>query len=746
VPTIGGSTFSTDDVGRVRTASACPDAPAGSWNSFSLHLDLPANPTPEKVEVIGLAVNGSEPAGARDAFRLAPGSGLQKLLEVLVCVDVARLRTPGTWSVLGLLRWTASGLAERSFAFSVVRRPAVLQIPAGFTLLVGDDGKFHPAGIPIQETGGETGIAALAAVADPVETSSTVAELNFRDPVRVAPHGSAQLLPQLSGELPLGASTTRIVLSAPELGLPVSTTVRMVFRRCVGWLGLSLFVGVVSGFVLRVMLAGWQAKTISRVAAAEEAERIVAIAEEDKDPMVRQTLMRTAGALMAEAREALLARTIDDALTRRRKEADEIVVDTKTRRLTLRERIDHLVSVYDPPAGFDRSVAVMAEPVQTKLATLAKTWDEGSLFAAEAQTDLLQRAIPAELAPRLKAWRTTLIEALRTFNNWPLTADPTQQAEALIAACDRVDTLDQANEVAGQIRNWLDHHLPKQTAEELRTVAHALREAGFVNAADSLNVASAAFDRSAGGFSTSAQLAAIILEAAQRREMVAETIHSWSPANAGLKVWEELKAGRLPEAVAALGPPPGTSGPINIQAPLSPIRLAAAGAASVLPIVLPLHADYMIAAPTLGTRGVAINLQLIMPQPQSGVQPAIIWSGEGVTADVTEPKKAVLQADRIGFHDVTASINGVVVARTTVSISGEVRRRHLMREKALGDAIGTALSGLVAMCIGWIVFEPGWVGAARDVVGAFLWAFTLDLGLSRVRDIAAPLISRPAPG
>src|SRR5947209_7512334 len=67
VPNIGGSTFSTDDVGRVDAASACPSAPAGSWNSFRLHLDLPATPAPEKVELIGLAVNGREPAGARDA-------------------------------------------------------------------------------------------------------------------------------------------------------------------------------------------------------------------------------------------------------------------------------------------------------------------------------------------------------------------------------------------------------------------------------------------------------------------------------------------------------------------------------------------------------------------------------------------------------------------------------------------------------------------------------------------------------
>jgi hypothetical protein len=98
---------------------------------------------------------------------------------------------------------------------------------------------------------------------------------------------------------------------------------------------------------------------------------------------------------------------------------------------------------------------------------------------------------------------------------------------------------------------------------------------------------------------------------------------------------------------------------------------------------------------------------------------------------------------RIGFHDVEVSIGGAV-AKTTISIGGAEARQRLMRERALEDAVGTAVSGLVAVGVGWVIFEPGWVGAVREMFGAFVWAFGLDLGLSRIREIAPPGVGKPA--
>ena len=210
IPAVGGATFTID--GRADpTAGRLCAATAGAWNAFELLLDQPAKPAPEHVAVLGAAVNGGEPAGARDAIRLSLTDDAEPLLKLRVCVDTDRLLIPGTWTVQGLVRWPGGDPAERSFAFSIVHRPAVVQVPANLTLELGADGGFAPDGISVLETGGESGIRALTAVADPIETAEASAQIVFPTPVTIGPRGSAVLIPKLTGALPLGS-----VVSSPQ--------------------------------------------------------------------------------------------------------------------------------------------------------------------------------------------------------------------------------------------------------------------------------------------------------------------------------------------------------------------------------------------------------------------------------------------------------------------------------------------------------------------------------------------------
>jgi hypothetical protein len=752
VTAIGGSTFSIDGSAEKGAAAVCPGLPAGTWNSFRLHLDLPGAPAPKAAEVMGIAVNGSEPTGARDAFRLSLVPGSQPHLEVMICVDAARLKTPGTWSVLGLLRWPENGPPERTFGFSVVRRPAVAQVPAGFTLIVNEDGEFRPAGVPVQETGGESGVASLAAVADPVKTALTSAELKFPNPVQLAPRGSAELVPILSGELPPGTTATRILLSAPELGLPVSATVQLIRRRWVGWLWILLVSGIALGFGLRVFLAGRQARTISRIEAANEAERIRALAESDdpvvvRDPAVKQTLMRVASTLTTETSDSLSASSIDAAVTRRRQEADKIVADAKERWSAVRARINKLQAIYDPTGPLDPAVARLVEPVKDQLEELLEATGRGVLFATERKLEFIERDLPRELGPKFDAWRGGMIKALRAFVEWTLTEEPTKKAEELIASChDRVEVPQEANKLAGKIRNWLDNELPFQMIKEFEGVAAVLRENGFVDIGRRLDEDSKAYGRYAGIPSAIAQLDSMIDEQGTKpRKAVAHAILSWAPDSAKDNVQIALKTGRLSEGVAAVGTPPGIARPIRLglvpELPLSP---AAAAVVSPLPVVLPSRADYAVSAPTSGAAGARIHLQLIIPDPQPSPVPKFTWCGEGVTPDTSDPTKATLKSKRVGFHDAKVSLEGEVVARAAIWIGAEEGRRRLMREKLLEDWVGTTVSGLVAVAVGLVIFEPEWVGTVREMVSAFVWAFTLDLGLSRMRELAAPGLIKPA--
>jgi len=763
IPLIGATTFAIDGRGDPDAARAC-GVTSGAWNRFELLLDQPAKPVPASVAVLAVVVNGSEPAGVGDALRLAVVSDQEPLLKLRVCADADRLQIPGTWTVQALVHWPDDTPTERSFAFSIVRRPAAVQVPAGFSLELDSGGGFAPNGIPVQETSGESSIRALKAVADPIQTAETSALLEFPTPAALAPRGNAVLVPKLIGTLPLGFSATRIVLSAPELGPPTTVTIRVLRRLCVGWLLAILTAGVAIGYGTRVALATRNAKAVARLNASREAVRIQRMADADPDPVVRQTLMQIVGALMADSAEALSADTIDKAVAARRAEADAIAIEARRRREELRGRADDLRAVYDPPGGVDPSLRALADPVRTALLELLQSVKDNILFESEQKLDTFDRWAKEALIPGLDTWKGQLDTALTHFNGWMLTPRLTKAAESLRTAlsAEAVQTLSKADTLARKIREWLIGRLPGQTSNELRTIGNAFSDQGAKTVADLLRSAADRLDAATIVPSAQSRLAQLIEDRARLRGKLGEALVALARPDVAGDVDAALRQGDCTGAVAKIDlppdPPPDRQAlqsvleeiaPSGATALLPTIR-AAAGLtfapelqAASTPIVLPLRADYAIVGPTAGLKGAPIKLKLLVPAGQQPPQPA--WEGEGLAVDAGDPLECVLTATRVGFADVKVRVGGNIVARTTIAIGADSVQRSLLHEILLEDIFGTLLSGAIAIFVGWVIFGPGWVGTSKDMAIAFFWAFSVDLGLSRLRDITV-LGPKPVPG
>jgi hypothetical protein len=54
----------------------------------------------------------------------------------------------------------------------------------------------------------------------------------------------------------------------------------------------------------------------------------------------------------------------------------------------------------------------------------------------------------------------------------------------------------------------------------------------------------------------------------------------------------------------------------------------------------------------------------------------------------------------------------------------------------------TTVSAILLGLIGSVIFRGVFYGTLQDLLSAFLWGFTTDVGLAKVRELGAPLVSR----
>ena len=69
----------------------------------------------------------------------------------------------------------------------------------------------------------------------------------------------------------------------------------------------------------------------------------------------------------------------------------------------------------------------------------------------------------------------------------------------------------------------------------------------------------------------------------------------------------------------------------------------------------------------------------------------------------------------------------------------------LEAQRAGGELVQTVVSGFFIALIGFAIFRQSFVGSFDDFLAAALWGFTVDLGVAKVREYAAPVLSRKLP-
>jgi hypothetical protein len=70
---------------------------------------------------------------------------------------------------------------------------------------------------------------------------------------------------------------------------------------------------------------------------------------------------------------------------------------------------------------------------------------------------------------------------------------------------------------------------------------------------------------------------------------------------------------------------------------------------------------------------------------------------------------------------------------------------QLADQLAKDERTQSIVSGFFIAAAGYAIFTGTWLGTFMDFLAAMLWGFSVDISAAKVREIAAPLLSRTVP-
>ena len=163
------------------------------------------------------------------------------------------------------------------------------------------------------------------------------------------------------------------------------------------------------------------------------------------------------------------------------------------------------------------------------------------------------------------------------------------------------------------------------------------------------------------------------------------------------------------------------------------------------------------ATPSLARVGEPINLHADIVVPHGDPVPvvSITWEVGGQPTAAGAP----------GYldHQVTPRRSGPLVVRATATdpatgtraaaettlqvhpAEGFAAVRALSNALTWTEALQTTISGILIASAGYAIFERAFIGTYGDILAALLWGFSVDVGVARVREMAAPLLARTVP-
>jgi hypothetical protein len=740
-----------------------------------LHIRGGAQGPPDRVTVLDVSLNGDKPDATSRlfSFELKPASSI---LEATF--NPTPLTAAGTYTVALLLEGEAKdGKPLRqllSLDFSVPAAelhlanplrleqvhlaPCIADLSPHHWFLTESSTKARLASIQVRTLGQLEG----------PDDHPLAARLHVEPPQSLEPLGSAPAKVSIDGHLPLGRTTGSLLVYSPQLAAPLTVAVEIVSRVARGWLLVVILLGILAGLVLRVKLEEQSARLRAEETAQEQLGRLSKLAADQRDERLRAAIAAAAEGVRRAILDGAAPDKLGTAVTAAVQAIEQLMQEAKQKRDALALRIADLhkklgpVSAQPPPVR--KAIEAVRERLNRQQAALAGGEIEsvdGALTTEESEIDATLRepitAWSSEVGENLKgagAWSgtsfeaaranvATQIDALSSIQAWhdlvaklpQVTIDLRQRVmrvgvqglcelgENVLAALveledDKLEPdLKQLKAALDEASAWMrgapDADQTSRMAQILRTLrsrlVNSLKSAAGTVSNDVLS------KLESGSFEEATRL---VLDQRPKDRMLsrgekAQPSASWS--------WRMLRGERGTEADR-----PGT------REAAAPMTIVAAG------------------NPTVG-QPVALAVGIDTMRPETSVQ----WFVEGrlVAEGAAGSKSWTFTPQRPGQVIVQARIvDPGSIEQAEGSLLLDVRPAEgyaalpaLQKQIWWNEMKTTIVSGVFIAAGGYLIFRTSFLGTFEDFFAAFLWGFSVDIGVARVKEMANPLLTRTLP-
>ncbi len=743
------------------------------------------------LRVVKVMLGGTALDPATFDFTLESDEAGQPVLRATV--DLSRAREAGAYAVTVKATHEGAAMPEEQLLHFTFTRPAA-QLRIGTPIRIervlpfyGRAGHLAPDNLLLDEFGGRAGMVTAQtqwlAELRGAESRPVAGRLRVSFPDTVDAWGQATAPLAIEGSLPLGTVTGTVTIRSYQLAdrtLDVAVEVASRLHRV--WLVVSIALGIGLGLFVREYLERRRKRTIARIAAEEQRGRLRGLIDETVDPGLGDDLRKLLAALGAaitapRAGVASLekaAEAAEEGIERALKEADEQRVELGTRIADMRMWLGSV-------EGQPHEIASLLEASLQRIADREHELTQGWIRPVRDFLDALQRDLPITLTDAVDTWLTTTEEGIKRLPRWPGT--DLEKAAVSIAAEITATREHLRSDAPEHMRQLLNRTLALNRSVRLDLLTTGLSAVERL-ANRVLNTLESAEDPSLDSSLETLGDALVVFQGIQRGNAselprLAEAMDTLWAAVAGAlsaavpepddgidtAIRDSLREGefeRAREAVIALRYPDGerllgasedeaTEGRRGVL-PSEPELVAWTVEAHAAAWSLRIGAT-----PSVARAGEPINLhaEIVVPQGDPAPVVQITWEVGGQPTAAGAPGNL--------DHQFTPRRSGSVVVRATAidpdtgtraaaettfqvhPAEGFAAVRDLSRSLFWTEVPQTLIAGTLIAAAGYAIFEGTFIGTFGDILAAVLWGFSVDVGVARVREIAAPLVARTVP-
>jgi hypothetical protein len=552
-----------------------------------------------------------------------------------------------------------------------------------------------------------------------------------------------------TASFPLGTSTGKVVIDAPQLAKPFESAFEVISRVWRGWLLITIAASIVLGHFVRNKLERRRLRALAMAGAGEQLAELVQLAKSTADDDFKGEIDTAASQLEAATDDK------DSNLENAMKTAKAAVDAIRTRMAAAQTKAETdlkalRASIGDPAMQLNPVRLALQESAQD-VADAQKNLGAGQLGRATADAERIAEALPKRLEEARLPWSDLVHKVAAKSGTWPESPanEALQQAVAAAAKAPPIETMDAATKfvqdartVTGNLRDALfaivsgARDLAGRMAAELVPFQKEQDVAARLDALSQLRNAPIAAD-----------VEALAAQASALRAAIAAALTSVVPQNTPASIGEGNFAQGLADVLSARKGAGKALG--DAAAPfLHSARIAESAAAPASASNSPIPATLVLEDEAVVGRALRVRLQVEdLSLPAAAI--VVTWyrgderlhtapAGDLVLRyRPADAEPAIIRADFTAGAR-TGSASRHIVARPPRVVDPAAWRRISRSE----EWKQTLVAGAFILLIGYLIFADAFLGTPAQFLAAALWGFMVDVTLPKLMALAAPVAAK----